>query len=387
MITRTFKIKLYPTKQQMEGILKHAGATRFIYNRFLNIQKMRYSNGEFHLSNFSINKEITLLKNDAEYEWLNEIDSQVLQQSAGRLALAYQAFFRKLKSGEGVHLPRFKSRKDSSHSFTYPQRFKFNEVKNKVYLPKIGWVKCRGFREFKNPSYKTLTVVVSRDGYVYASCAVECENQATPITNSNIIGLDMGTRKFVTDSNGTKIKPLNLKQELKKIDDIQRRLSRSTKDSNNRERLVGRLVKQYRRISNIKLNWLHHISLLHVNNKYIFVEDLVISRMVKNTAGTIDNPNIDSKRKSNLNRAILTQSWGMYFDILKYKNHAKGGLMLKVDPVYSSQECSVCHIIDATHRDGEHYRCSSCGNEEDADFNASKNIRNRGIVFCNLTLS
>jgi len=38
---------------------------------------------------------------------------------------------------------------ESKQSFQYPQRVKLNDDKNKIFLPKVGWIKCKGFRESK----------------------------------------------------------------------------------------------------------------------------------------------------------------------------------------------------------------------------------------------
>jgi len=49
----------------------------------------------------------------------------------------------------------------------------------------------------------------------------------------------------------------------------------------------------------------------------------------------------------------------------------------KVLSNYTSQGCSSCHLIDKKARKGERYCCVHCGNEMDADTNASINILER----------
>ena len=48
-----------------------------------------------------------------------------------------------------------------------------------------------------------------------------------------------------------------------------------------------------------------------------------------------------------------------------------------VEPAFSSQECNSCHVIDEKSRNGEVFRCVSCGFADDADHNASLNILQR----------
>jgi putative transposase len=55
----------------------------------------------------------------------------------------------------------------------------------------------------------------------------------------------------------------------------------------------------------------------------------------------------------------------------------KGFHIQKVNPSYTSQQCSSCGLIDKSNRNGENYKCG-CGTEMDADINAAKNILQRG---------
>jgi len=77
---------------------------------------------------------VTDLKRQPDYTWLKEADSQVLQAKIEDLDRAFENLFERR-----ANYPRFKSKKDQQ-SIRYPQRFKFNG--NRIYLPKVGWVKA-----------------------------------------------------------------------------------------------------------------------------------------------------------------------------------------------------------------------------------------------------
>ena len=49
----------------------------------------------------------------------------------------------------------------------------------------------------------------------------------------------------------------------------------------------------------------------------------------------------------------------------------------RVDPAYTSQQCSECKAVHKESRNGEMFKCVSCGHTVDADFNASLNILQR----------
>lgn len=57
------------------------------------------------------------------------------------------------------------------------------------------------------------------------------------------------------------------------------------------------------------------------------------------------------------------------------------GIMLSLkSPSYTSQCCSVCGNIDRRNRKGEKFLCLSCGNSDNADHNASKNLESLGLA-------
>ena len=57
---RSFKVRLYPTKEQEELMWKHINCYRFIWNYMLALQNERYKNGEKYLSFFSKNTHTSI---------------------------------------------------------------------------------------------------------------------------------------------------------------------------------------------------------------------------------------------------------------------------------------------------------------------------------------
>ena len=107
--------------------------------------------------------------------------------------------------------------------------------------------------------------------------------------------------------------------------------------------------------------------------------------MSKSAKGNIEKPGKNVKAKSGLNKSILNQGWGIFKDLLKYKLEWNGGEYLKVRPEYTSQKCSKCSYISKDNRKVQKkFQCLECGHEENADFNAAKNILMAGhaIIAC-----
>ncbi|WP_286798181.1 RNA-guided endonuclease InsQ/TnpB family protein, partial [Psychrobacter sp. UBA6291] len=75
------------------------------------------------------------------------------------------------------------------------------------------------------------------------------------------------------------------------------------------------------------------------------------------------------------NKSILDQGWGMMIDMLEYKQHWHGGLLIKVDPRYTSQTCFECkHVAKENRQTQAKFECVECGYIANADVNAARNI-------------
>ncbi|WP_419519722.1 zinc ribbon domain-containing protein [Duodenibacillus massiliensis] len=74
------------------------------------------------------------------------------------------------------------------------------------------------------------------------------------------------------------------------------------------------------------------------------------------------------------------RSWGNLAECLKYKAQAAGKLVVEVPAQFSSQTCSRCGCVDKANRPSQAvFACTRCGHTENADRNAAKAIRDRGV--------
>lgn len=369
------KVRLYPTVAQIEIIESHFGANRYIFNRMLALRKYAYSKFRKNVGRYELDKRLTKLKKRETTKWLKEIDSQSIQSTIANLDKAYKNFF---KSGG---FPRFKSVHDSRQSYQYPQRVKIEG--SFVYLPKVGWVKAKGLRTHFLGKIKTVTV--SREaGQYHAALLIDTdETEIVESHNGKTVGIDMGVALFVADSNGKKIKPIDLSRDIKTLKKRQQQLSNKKKGSNNRSKAKKRLSKQYLKVRNKRNDFLHKISKIYSESQTVVVEDLKIKNMTKSARGTIEAPK-KSAGKRGLNNSILQQGWGIFFDMLKYKIESRGGQLIKVNPAFTSQTCNKCNHISKENRlTQSKFKCSKCGHTDNADINAAKNILSAGLAAVN----
>jgi putative transposase len=157
--------------------------------------------------------------------------------------------------------------------------------------------------------------------------------------------------------------------------------------SNNAKKTKEKIAKLDSYIVDARTDFLHQTSRKIVDSKdlNIFVfEDLKIKNMTKKSKAKQVNGKWvrnNKKQKSGLNKAILNVGWGRCKTMVKYKAQKLGKLVLVVPPFHSSQECSACHYTSAENRKTQsEFTCIKCGHNENADVNANKVLKHRGIT-------
>ena len=103
-----------------------------------------------------------------------------------------------------------------------------------------------------------------------------------------------------------------------------------------------------------------------------------ISVLEKGTVTVLEKLDIKEFRKSRkLNGKLSTFARGKLQQKLMEELNEKGYAFQEVEPDYTSQLCPVCSNLDPDNRDGKTFLCTCCGHRDDADHNASVNIRDR----------
>lgn len=91
----------------------------------------------------------------------------------------------------------------------------------------------------------------------------------------------------------------------------------------------------------------------------------------------LDIKEFNKSRKAN--GEMSTFARGLLQKKLMAKLNWRGRDFLEVEPAYTSQVCPVCGNLDKANRNGKAFHCTCCGHEDDADHNASANIRARAM--------
>jgi putative transposase len=317
--------------------------------------------------------------------WYAQIDATVLQQNVKRLDTAYKNFF------DGRGFPKFKNRSNFT-SFTYAMGVKIKG--NKIYLPKLGWMRFYNSRSIPDGFTIKACTVRKRQNSWYVS--VRIENTSVPDyspkslgSNPKVIGCDLGITKLVHLSDGYQIenpKFLSNQKAKRTLKIRQRRVSCKVKGSKKRKKAAIRVGRFYQKISDKRqaYQWKTANKIVSRNVDVIAIEDLNISGMMRRCQAKSDGKTgrflkNGQSRKKGLNRAISDASWGDLGLKIEYLAAKQGKIVIKVNPKHSSQECRSCGYIDKSNRDGEKFICVECGYREHADIGAAKTIRDRAL--------
>lgn len=363
LVQKAVKVQIYPRESDIELLAKHFGVRRFIFNKFLEIRQKEYLVNKVSIGYNACSALVTEMKKQPEYEWLNEVNSQSIQAALKDLDGAYDKFFRKISK-----FPKFKSKHNSRQSFKVPQFAKIDWEAKTLKIPKFKTpFKFRGKYSGELIKINSVTISKNASGKYFASIQGEFEIPEKESTGE-IIGVDLGIKSLLIDSNGTEIKNERfLKKALKKIKYEQRQLSKKKKGSNSRNKQRKVLAKQYQKVTDQRNNYLHQVSTKLINdNQVIVLEDIAVKNMVKN---------------HKLAQAISDVSWGSLVSMLKYKAMWYNRQVIQIDRFYpSSKTCSNCyHLMSSMDLSIREWVCPSCGTHHDRDVNAAKNILRQGL--------
>ena len=186
--------------------------------------------------------------------------------------------------------------------------------------------------------------------------------------NGTALGVDLGVcRPAVTSDNRFHGKKRWRQVEHRRHHRRRKLQAKGTKAAKRRLRLLAGRSQRFRRDCD------------HVLSRSI------LAKVLPGTTLVIENlTNIRTRVKASrgeAKRRLHSWSFAQLASFLAYKAEAKGCRVAGVDPRHTSQRCHRCGSISRNNRRSQSlFLCRSCGHRDNADLNASKNIRDRYLV-------
>ena len=367
---KAIKIRLYPNKEQEQTLNNTLGCYRFIYNHMLAIKQEAYKRDKTNLRLCELSKYFhgTLLK-DEQYAWLKEEHTNVMKQAIMQMLSAYNNFFKQHKG-----FPKFKSKKDKQsalfpiNAISKRNTFETRHITLTQHLKNIKF-RCSDLYLRRLQKYskniRSATLSKTKSGKYFLSILVEMEDTELKKFEhtDKQVGIDLGVKDFVITSDGEVFENKHfLKKEEKKMNRLQRQLSRKVKGSNNSEKQRVKIAKLFERMANKKDAYIHYVSNELLSSfDTIFMEDLNVQGLLMN---------------HKLSKAISEVGFYKFKEILTTKALANDKKVILVDRFYpSSKTCSVCGYKkeDLTLNDRS-WVCPQCGTKHNRDINAAVNI-------------
>src|SRR5258706_5651026 len=353
---RTFEYRMRPTKAQEHALMNALMASRKMYNACLEELITHYK---------ETGKYMHLYEQDKRHGKAAHPDlpAVVVDTTLKRLHRSFTTFFRGLKEGRKVGFPRFKNAQ-AWHTI------QFRDAKNRLDNARFkapqqmgGRLRVIVHRPLEG-TFKFARIVLRPSGW-YLQCVCETPSQPLP-EKGNAVGLDLGIRYIVADSNGHIIdNPKHAKKSAQKLAQAQKKLARCKKGSNRRKKAKKKVARLHERIHNQRKDTLHKTSHHYVKHyQTIVIEDLHVANMVRNHS---------------LAFAIADASWGMFRHYLESKAESAGRQVIAVAPHYTSQKCSSCGEYVQKSLSVRTHVCPFCGYIADRDVNAARNILHAGL--------
>ncbi|WP_409468993.1 RNA-guided endonuclease InsQ/TnpB family protein [Streptomyces sp. HC307] len=396
---RACKFLLRPTVRQEQALRDMLRDHCALYNAALQERRDAYQHAsKTNISYGQQSAQLSEIRNFGPGQARWSFSSQ--QATLRRLNKAFAAFFSRIKKGEKAGYPRFKG---VGHFDTveFPKNGDGcrwdstpHDTQTRVRLQGVGHVRVHQHRPVPG---RVKTVSVKREGrrwYVILACD-DVPAKPLPATGS-IVGIDMRTVYFFTDSSGNHVtNPRLMEKSAKELAEAQRLLDtfpKRTKRRTKKHRAAARKVaKLHRKVRRQRLD--HH----HKTASALVRKHDVIAHERLNTAGMTKRPapKPDPRRdgvflpnkaaaKAGLNRSILDAGWGLFLGILANKAESAGRRVIPVDAHNTSRTCPECgHVAKENRTSQAKFECAACGFAANADHVGALSILNRaGLALC-----
>jgi putative transposase len=362
---RAYHDRVYPTPAHAAVLARTCGCARFVSHWALRLRTDTSYERQARIRYADTSAALTVLKQQPETAWLNEVSRVPPQQALRHLDRAVRTFF----EGHATS-PTFHQKHGTQAAEYTTSACRWNPEKRGLTLAKmdtplhIHW--ARPVPEDAAPT----TVTVSRDsaGRYFVSIWVEEEIVPLPIT-APPGGRDLGLQDVVVRATGEKVgAPRFFQADEKQLAQAAHRRAKKPRGAKNHDKARAKVASIHVRVAERRRDCTPQLSTrISRENQTIGVERLrVQARGTHPTRAT----------------AIHDVGWGEFVRQLTSKAAWYGRTLVAIDTWYpSSKRCSSCgHMLGSLSLAGRKWTCPTCGSVHDRDVNAAKNVLAAGLA-------
>ena len=354
MIVLEYKLK--GKQYQYQAIDDAIRTAQFVRNKALRL----WMDGE-KVNKYDLNKYCAVLAK--EYPFASQLNSTARQASAERAWSAISQFFdncrKNVKGKKGY--PKFKKNSRSVEYKASGWKLDSTTKKHITFTDKkgIGRLKLVGSRDiyFYNANeIKRVRLVKRADGY-YCQFSIKVNVQIETNLTNKMVGLDVGLKEFLTDSEGNTVEnPRFFRKAEKALNRANRKKSQKfvkgkKPQSKNYHKARVRYARKHLKVSRQRQEFAKRVAYCVIqSNDLVAYEDLNVSGMVRN-------------RK--LAKSISDAGWNIFRQWLEYFGYKYGKITVAVAPHNTSQDCSNCGQKVEKSLSTRTHVCPHCGHIED----------------------
>ncbi len=358
---KAYRFRFYPTTEQVQLLSRTFGCVRYVYNWALKAKTDAYYHEGKRLYYKDLSSKLTILKQQPEAVWLNEVSSVALQQELRHLDRAFIHFF------EGrAEYPQFHKKHGKQSATFASSAFKWDG--ETISLAKMK--EPLAIRWSRKLSGIPTSLTITKDAADRYFVAITIEEDITPLPEmSQQVGIDLGLLDAVILSTGEKVgNPRFFRKDEKRLAKAQKRLSKKQKGSKNRDKARIKVAKIHAKMADRRQDFLQKLTTQLIReNQVISLESLQVKHMIQN---------------HHLAKSIADVGWGELVRQLEYKAAWYGRTVVKIDKFYpSSKRCYDCgHLMSKMPLNIRAWTCPECGKTHDRDINAAQNILAAGLA-------
>lgn len=377
-MTYTRKIRFYPNTEQKKYFKSFFGATRYLYNKTIDLYKNRDKTKPFSLSLPNVRPLVLknnneLMEEDPEF-WLKNIPYDTRQLAIKSALSSIKSSLELLKNKQIKYFNhKFKSKKNNKQIFYVDHR----ALKNLTLFPSLLKdnsklkVKKR-YKQYENYVMESDGIIL-KDGAKYFILFSKEKKNEEKEKEFNIISLDPGIKKFQSfytpEGYVGSIGDINLRKKIMKIEKRIDKLKSLSKSKNKREqkKIEKKCYKLKTKVKNIIKDFHWKIS------SYLTTKYKVVLLPIFKTMDLRKNLN-----KTN-NRIMNIYSHYQFQQKLIYQGKKNCSNVRIVEEHYTTKTCGNCGYMNHFVGNSNVFWCPKCKKELERDYQAARNILLKNI--------